>query len=211
MSAGPEDAWLADALAALRAGNLVPYPTETLWGVAADAQSESGVAALRHFKGARGDKPFSVLAPDPGALEALGFEVGEAAAALVSEFWPGPLTLVLPCRAPWARRVGRADGAVAVRCSPHPQARALAAAAARNDLGPVTSTSLNRSDAPPARTRDDALAVCRGAPELLSLPETGEAGGQEESSIVDLSGAAPALLREGALAATQLGRWVPAP
>ncbi len=129
---------------------------------------------------------------------------------MAEEFWPGPLTLVLPCAAAWARQVGSAEGTVAVRCSPHPVALALARACAEAGLGPLTATSLNRSGEPPARTRPEALAVCATAGCRLAGPPDAESGGARESSIVDLCGARPALLREGAIPRARLERWVPA-
>jgi L-threonylcarbamoyladenylate synthase len=148
-----------------------------------------------------------VLVPDLGALEGLGAELSEAARALAASFWPGPVTLVLPCRARFAAGVAGAGGAVGFRCSSHPAAQALARAAFARGLGALTATSLNRSGEAPARTRAEAAALCRGeaSPRLLegSWPD---AGGGAASSVVDLSGASPQVVREGAIEAGELLR-----
>jgi L-threonylcarbamoyladenylate synthase len=208
---------MEEAAARVAAGGLVAYPTETVWGLGADARSEAAVARLRRFKGREADQPMAVLVAGPEALAALGAALGPAAQRLAARFWPGPLTLILPCTARLATGVARADGAVGFRCSPHPVARALAEALAARGVCPVTATSLNPTGAPPARTRAEAEALCAApggsgparmdgeAPSGLPALVAGEeAGGAEPSSVVDATGEAPLLLREGALAAALL-------
>lgn len=209
MTPDPADDWLQEALARAGRNELLAYPTETSWGLGADAAQASAVQRLRRFKGERGAKPFSVLVSGYGALAALGFEVSADAAAMTERFWPGPLTLVLPCRASWARNVGRADGAVAVRCSSHPVAMRLCEALEQKAIGPLTSTSLNRSGAPPARSRCEALRVCEEAGCFLAAPFDADAGGESPSTIVDTTGAVPTVLRCGALGSDTLADWVP--
>jgi L-threonylcarbamoyladenylate synthase len=196
---------LDDAVARLRAGGLVAYPTETLYGVGVNARSEAAVEALRVFKGRAETQPLSILVTDAAELETLGCALGQSARRLVAAFWPGPLTLVLDCDTRFATGVAGPDGGVGVRCSPHPVARSLAARAAEAGVGPVTSTSLNRTGAPPARTRADARALCsnaRGAaggePWLLDLPGSAEPGGIA-STVVDARGSALRVLRPGAV------------
>ncbi len=206
MSADPDN-WLARAVAAAERGVLLAYPTETVWGLGADAAQPDALRRLRQFKGLRGDKPFSVLVDRYDALAPLGFETSVLAAELAERFWPGPLTLVLRCGAAWARDVGRADGAVGLRCSSHPSARRLAEAVAGAGLGPLTATSLNRSGAPPARTQSEAARLCAEASCHLAAPPGVDAGGGEESTIVDLTTPAPAVLRSGALPPEALAEW----
>ena len=118
----------------------------------------------------------------------------------------GPLMLVLPCAVAYPEGVAGASGALGVRSSPHPVAIALAEALASAGLGPLTSTSLNRTGQPPARTRSEALAALGGVADSPSLdaplffaPDAAEAGGQAPSTVVDLTGAGPRVLREGAI------------
>jgi tRNA A37 threonylcarbamoyladenosine synthetase subunit TsaC/SUA5/YrdC len=114
--------------------------------------------------------------------------------------------LVLPCAARFARGVARADGAVGVRCSAHPLAAALARRLRSERVGPITATSLNRSGAPPARTRSEAESVCGHEPDQPRLLDVkgAEAGGDAASTVVDLAGARPVVLRWGAITADVL-------
>lgn len=196
---------LEAALERVRAGGLVAYPTETLFGLGADATSERAVGRLRAWKG-RGDEPMAVLLDGFEPLLELGFEVSGAARTLAEALWPGPLTLVLRCRGRFAPGIARHDGAVGVRCSPHPVAAAFASALSGEKLGPVTATSLNRSGEPAARTRAEARALQGDGPEaplLLDVAGTPEPGGVQ-SSVVDLTAPRPVLLREGAVPAATL-------
>jgi len=192
---------LGDAVRWVRDGGLLAYPTETVWGLGGDVTSETALAQLRRWKDRRAAAPVSILVADPTALEDLACVVGPAARRLVADFWPGPLTLVLPSRRRFARGVARCDGAVGVRCSAHPLAAALARRLASEGVGPLTSTSLNRSGEPPARTREEASVVCRGSASVLCLlaVEGAEAGGACASTVVDLTGPLPSVLRWGLL------------
>jgi L-threonylcarbamoyladenylate synthase len=184
----------------LGAGGLVAYPTETVWGVAAAAESAAGMERLRAWKRRGVDAPVAVLVEGVAAAEALGCELGAAARRLAAAHWPGPLTLVVPCRRGFAAGVARADGALGLRCSSHPLAAALARRATREGVGPITATSLNRHGEPPARTRADALGLCAGAeaPRLIEV-EGAESGGDGASTVIDLTGPRPEVLRWGAI------------
>jgi tRNA threonylcarbamoyl adenosine modification protein (Sua5/YciO/YrdC/YwlC family) len=185
-----------EAASRIRRGELVAYPTETVWGLAADVRSEAAVARLRAWKGRDAEKPLSVLVESFATLETLGAETTPLAARLAAKFWPGPLTLVVRCARAFAPGVADADGSVGFRCSPHPAARALARAA-----GPVTATSLNRSGAPACATRAEAETVAGGDVALL---EGEDAHGAAPSSVVDASGARLRVLRAGAIDARAL-------
>ncbi len=191
MALAPED-----AVEHVARGGLVAFPTETSWGLAADAGSEPALATLRAWKGRDGAKPISVLVGGVDDFEALGAEVSPAARRLAEAFWPGPLTLVVCVRATWAQRVAGSSGAVGLRCSPHPVAAALARLARRRGVGPLTATSLNRSGAPDCRTRADAERLAGSA---ILLVAGADAGGAPPSSVVDATGREPVVLREGAL------------
>jgi len=194
-----------EAVERLAGGGLLAYPTETVWGLGADARSEAALSALRAFKGRSDDAPVSILVSGAGALSSLGFAPTPAAQRAMRAFWPGPLTLVLPCRGRFASGVVRADGAVGVRCSPHPAAAALARACERAGAGPPTATSCNRSGDPAADSRDAARAVCGDRVPLLS---GAEAGGGAPSTVVDFSGARPTVLRWGGVGEAELSARV---
>jgi tRNA threonylcarbamoyl adenosine modification protein (Sua5/YciO/YrdC/YwlC family) len=195
---------LEEAVAWIGGGGVLAFPTETVWGLAVDARSEAAVGALRDFKGRGGDAPISVLVTGVAALAPLGFEVAPAAQRLARDFWPGPLTLVLDCRGAFAAGVGRDDGAIGVRCSSHPLAARLAGALEKRALGPITATSCNRSGDPAARTRAEAQRVCGEDERLRVLADAPDATGEVPSTVVDLTGKAPRVLRWGALSETVL-------
>jgi L-threonylcarbamoyladenylate synthase len=187
-------------------GGLLAYPTETVWGLGADACSVAAIERLRDWKGERKSAPFSILIADPEALEPLGFEFNDLARRLAAAFWPGPLTLVLNCRGRFAPGVSRHDGAVGVRCSSHPIGAALARRLAAADVGPITSTSFNRSGATPAVTLDQVRDLCGAdseSPRYLTV-EGAEAGGDGESTVIDTTGPELVVLRWGTLAKPDL-------
>jgi tRNA threonylcarbamoyl adenosine modification protein (Sua5/YciO/YrdC/YwlC family) len=197
---------LGDAARWLGGGGLLAYATETVWGLGADATSEAAVARLRRWKGRGESDPLAILVELAADLPRLGFEPGPDARKLAALFWPGPLTLVLPCRGRFAPGVARADGAVGVRCSSHPLAAALARRLRAERVGPITVTSQNRSGSPPARTRADAERACGREPEQPRLLDVkgAEAGGDAASTVVDLASGRPVVLRWGAIAAEAL-------
>jgi tRNA threonylcarbamoyl adenosine modification protein (Sua5/YciO/YrdC/YwlC family) len=197
---------LAEATRWVREGHLLAYPTETVWGLGADARSQVALDRLRRWKGRGDEAPVSILVDDSERLESLGFAPSPATRLLAGRFWPGPLTLVMRCASEFARGVARSDGAVGVRCSSHPIAAALARSVADAGLGPLTSTSLNRSGDPPARDRDEARALCgddEDAPRLLDVPGV-DASGEAPSTVVDVTGPRPRVIRWGALPAPLL-------
>jgi L-threonylcarbamoyladenylate synthase len=200
---------LLEAVARVRGEGLVAYPTETTFGLGADARSARAVAALQTWKGRGPGQPLSILVTGQEMCEALGCELGSAAKRLIAAFWPGPLTLVVRCRNPFAPGVAGPDGTLGLRCSSHPLAHAFALRLAEEGLGPVTATSLNVSGAPPARRRSEARAACtgkQGAPWLLDLPDLEEPRGGA-STVVHATSAELRVLRQGAISeAALLGR-----
>lgn len=199
---------LGDAARWVRGGGLLAYPTETVWGLGADVSSAEGLARLRRWKGREPGDPISVLVEDADAADELGFELGAAARELATRFWPGPLTLVVRARSNRATGIARQDGAVGLRCSAHPLAAALGRRVGREGHGPLTATSLNRAGAQPARSLADARRVCNAEapdePHLIDV-QGAEAGGDEASSVIDVTGKAPRVLRWGALGEDVLG------
>jgi L-threonylcarbamoyladenylate synthase len=189
------------ALARVAAGELVGFPTETSWGLGADARSEAALAALRRWKGRDAEKPISLLVSGEADLARLGAKLSPAARRLARAFWPGPLTLVVRCEAPLARGIAGPKGAVGLRCSSHPVAAALAALAAQRGVGPLTATSLNRSGEPACETRAQANACARSE---LPLVEGDDAGGAPASSVVDATGDEPVVLRRGAISEAEI-------
>jgi L-threonylcarbamoyladenylate synthase len=143
-----EIADLQDAIAALRAGELVVYPTETFYGIAADPFSSRGLEKLFALKGRDPQKPIALIAANAQMAFEVANEVASSARRLAKAFWPGPLTIVLPARDGFPAQLIGPDGGVGVRVSPHPIARALSEGIG----GPITATSANRSGEAPATT-----------------------------------------------------------
>lgn len=194
------------AVAELRSGALLAYPTETLFGLGADGRCPTAVEQLCSWKGREPENPLPILVEGSEALARLGVELSPFPRKLAEAFWPGPLMLVLPCAEIFAPGVARQDGAVGFRCSAHPLAAALARRVAREGIGPLTATSLNRSGEPPARTRSEAARCCDGqpgSPILMGAPDV-EAGGGIPSSVLDLTGSEPRMLREGAITSAEI-------
>jgi len=143
-----EIAGLHDAIAALKAGELVVYPTETFYGIAADPFSPSALEKLFAIKGRDAQKPVALIAADSQMAFEVAREVPNVARRLAMAFWPGPLTIVVPARAGFPPQLVGPDGGVGIRVSPHPIARALS-----ENLGrPITATSANRAGEEPATT-----------------------------------------------------------
>jgi L-threonylcarbamoyladenylate synthase len=201
---------IGEAVEWVRGGGLLAYPTETVWGLGADARTAAPLEQLRRWKGRDSQEPMSILVERASDLEAFEFEVAPEVRVVVERFWPGPLTLVLPCRWRFGPGIARADGAVGVRCSAHPLAAAIARRLRMEGVGPITATSLNRSGVPPARTRGEAVSACgddRDAPRIVGV-EMAESGGEEASTVVDATELPLRVLRQGAVKASELEPWL---
>lgn len=187
----PDAGALATAVDALRRGEVIAYPTDTLYGLGADPRQRDAVGRLFRIKGRNEQQSIPLIA---GTVEQAG-EVGifnELARELARRFWPGPLTLIVRLVRPLAEGVGE-RGTIAVRVPDHVVARELASGLAF----PITSTSANRSGAPPASTAGE-VANSIGA-ELAVIVDGGRTRGGAPSTIVDLSAGPPRLVRAGAV------------
>jgi L-threonylcarbamoyladenylate synthase len=188
----------------LDAGRLIAYPTETVYGLGS-WPDDAGLDALARLKGRPPRKPFLLLVSSLGMLEATGLSLNASARTLAREFWPGPLTLVLPGgegRLP-ARLRGPESG-IAVRWTSHAPLAAMIEAMG----GPITSTSANKPGGPPAPGADGILglfpeAIARG--ELLVI-DGGVLGNVPPSTLVDCTKEVPVLVREGAIPREELRR-----
>jgi L-threonylcarbamoyladenylate synthase len=142
----------AAAVAALKTGELVVFPTETFYGIGADPMLASALAAILRVKGRDPGKPIALIAADKPSAFAIAREIPAGARLLAEIFWPGPLTLILPARAGLHESLVGPSGGIGVRISPHPTAHALASAAG----GLLTATSANLAAQPPAQTLAEA-------------------------------------------------------
>lgn len=182
----------------VRAGQLVAFPTETVYGLGALAQDAAAIGRLFRAKGRPSDNPLIVHIADREQLPTVVRRVPAAAAALMAAFWPGPLTLVLPRARAIPDAVTAGLDSVGVRLPNHPVALAFLRAVA----APVAAPSANRSGRPSPTRWQDVLAdldgriagVLRGAPSQVGL----------ESTVVDCRGRTPVVLRPGAITLEQL-------
>ncbi len=184
------DSAVAEAVAALRRGEIVAYPTETYYGLGVDAFDEDALARLRVLKG-RGDKATSALVVGQ-MIERLCEPPSPLARALMARHWPGALTLALPARVGVPEALVL-EGCVAVRESPHPLARALVMTFG----GPVTTTSANLAGAPPATTPEEVEAALGGRVYVL---RGGVTRGGAPSTLARVRGNRIEVLRPGAVA-----------
>lgn len=203
----PVDAALiARAAQVLAAGGLVAMPTETVYGLAADADQPAAVRAIFAAKGRPADHPVIVHVASADAIAAWARVVPTAATTLAAAFWPGPLTLVLKRSARAGDFVTGGQDTVGLRCPAHPWARALLAAHAGADHKGLAAPSANRfgriSPTTAQHVRDDLGEKPAGVVDLIL--DGGACPVGIESTIVDLSGEAPRLLRHGSVSRAQL-------
>ncbi len=196
LAADPSDeSGIRELVRHLERGGAVAYPTETVYGIGARADNQ-GVRSIHTLKGRQEQSPFLLLVPGEAAVTELRWTAD--ARRLAEAFWPGPLTLVLEdpsTRFPPGIR--SASGGVGVRRSPHPWVGAFMQEWAQ----PLISTSANRSGFPPASEASQAEENFRGVPgaEVLALVDGGSIPPSVPSTVLDLTGGRPRLLREGAV------------
>jgi tRNA threonylcarbamoyl adenosine modification protein (Sua5/YciO/YrdC/YwlC family) len=188
---------VAEAAVAVQRGELVVLPTDTVYGIGADAFDPEAVRALLAAKGRGREMPPPVLISAAATLDAIATGVPGYARALVEEFWPGPLTLVCTQQASLQWDLGDTRGTVAVRMPDHDVALALL-----ERTGPLAVSSANLTGRPAATDADQAEEMLGDA--VAVVVDAGETSGQEPSTIVDVTGSQGRLLRRGALSLDQL-------
>jgi L-threonylcarbamoyladenylate synthase len=189
---------LSQAIAALGRGNVIVFPTETLYGLGADALNFAAVDKVFQLKGRDPRNPIPVLVSDLLMLDALVTEISPLAKQLIACFWPGPLTLVLPARHDIPRPLVNTSGGVGVRISSHPLARKLVDMFGR----PITATSANPSGQPAAHTTAQARAYFSGAVEIFV--DGGKLTAPSPSTVAEVVGEKVAIIRHGAIGAADL-------
>ncbi|HVY63091.1 MAG TPA: L-threonylcarbamoyladenylate synthase [Planctomycetota bacterium] len=196
---------IAQAVAILRRGGLVALPTETVYGLGADAANPDAVRRIFAAKGRPADHPVIVHLPEAAALARWADPVPPAAEALARAFWPGPLTLIVPRAAHVLDLVTGGQPSVGLRIPDHPVARALLHAFG----GGVAAPSANRFGRLSPPRAEHVRAELGDAVDLVL--EGGASRVGIESTIVDLTGAEPAILRPGAISARDLEAVLGAP
>jgi tRNA threonylcarbamoyl adenosine modification protein (Sua5/YciO/YrdC/YwlC family) len=187
-------AGIASAISALKGGQLVVLPTDTVYGIGADAFDGEAVAALLAAKGRGRDMPVPVLVGSWHTIEGLVYSVPDSARELIRAFWPGALSLVVRQAPSLHWDLGDAQGTVMLRMPLHPVAIELL-----REVGPMAVSSANISGQPAAVSADDAV---RQLGERVAVYlDAGSSERQAASTIVDLTGSHPRILRVGPVAA----------
>ena len=190
---------LAQAAHLLRIGEPVAFPTDTVYGLGANAQDEAAVQKIYHAKGRPSDKPLILLIHDKAQLSQFANHISDTAQTLMNAFWPGPLTLIFPLlEGTVSAAVTRGKTTIGVRMPNHAVALALLELA----NVPIAAPSANLSGNPSPTTAAQVAADLDGRIAAIvtgSICNIGEA-----STIVDVCGDVPVILRQGAISAMQL-------
>ena len=181
---------IAAAAAAVKSGGLVVLPTDTVYGIGADAFDSGAVAALLAAKGRGRDMPVGVLVGSWHTIDGLAYSVPDSARDLIRAFWPGALSLVVQQAPSLQWDLGDARGTVMLRMPLHPVAIELL-----RETGPMAVSSANVSGQPAASTAEEARSQLGDSVDVYL--DGGTAPQQAASTILDLTGAAPRIVREG--------------
>ena len=188
-----DDAGIAEAAACLRDGGVVALPTDTVYGIAVALSTSGGVERLFHVKQRPPDKGIMLLLADAAQAPEIGVMTA-AATALGDAFWPGGLTVIVPQRpdVPFPAALTGGAPTIGLRVPDHATPRALAAA-----VGPLPTTSANRSGQPEAR--DAAEIAAQIGEDIDLILDGGPAHGGPASTVVDCTGEQATILRTGAI------------
>ena len=184
---------LDEARVVLLRGGLVAFPTETFYGLGANATDREAVRRVFQMKGRPESKPLLVLVDSVKMAESLALEVSDLARHLMAACWPGPLTLVFRAAPELPVELTAGTGTVGIRVPAHPIALGLVRAAGL----PVTAPSANPTGAEPPTTAEHVRRFFEGSIDLIL--DGGPTPGVRPSTILDVSVSPPRLLREGAL------------
>ncbi|GMR05115.1 MAG: hypothetical protein BMS9Abin23_1051 [Thermodesulfobacteriota bacterium] len=193
------------AIAILRNGGIVAYPTETFYGLGADPFNMDAVKRLFALKGRPPEKPLPLIIKDRPMLSGLVEEVPRPAEILIKRYWPGPLTIIFMAKENVPESITAGSGKVAVRVSSGEACRLLL----EGFNSPLTSTSANPSGKAPARSAGEVLEYFNGSIDLLI--DGGGLAGELGSTIVDVTGGRPCIVREGAVPTQEILKALNAP
>lgn len=199
----PDPAAITTAAETLRRGGLVAFPTETVYGLGANATDSAAVSRIFEAKGRPASDPLIVHIASSDVLESVARDIPPLAQALAAAFWPGPLTLVLPRHPNIPANVSAGMETVAVRMPRHPVALALLSAAGL----PVAAPSANTFSRPSATTAAHVYEDLGGRIDIIL--DGGATPIGLESTVLDLTGETPLVLRPGGITLEQLERYIP--
>ena len=197
-SSVPLNEQVTPAVEVLAVGGIIAYPTETFYGLGADALNPRAVRKIFAAKQRDESQPLLILIPDRSHLSRYARMISPIAEKLIDRFWPGPLTLIFSAQPNLPPELCAYTGTVAVRVSPHPVARAVVEAFG----SAITSTSANLSGQPSPTTANDVLQQL--AENIDLIIDAGRTAGGKPSTIVDVTSSSPRLVREGAVSVTEI-------
>jgi L-threonylcarbamoyladenylate synthase len=189
----PGPSLLQEAVSCLAGGGLVAFPTETFYGLGANAGDRQAVERVFAVKGRPEWKPLLVLVDSREMAESLAVEVPETARDLMERYWPGPLTLVFKASSGLPPELTAGTGTIGIRMPGHPVALGLVKAAGF----PITAPSANPSGAPAPTTAGEVYEGLKGAIDLIL--DGGPTKGGPPSTLLDVSVTPPKLIRQGAV------------
>ncbi|MGH7765985.1 MAG: L-threonylcarbamoyladenylate synthase [Candidatus Binatia bacterium] len=190
------------ALGALRRGEAIVFPTETFYGLGADALDSNAVERVVSLKGRNPDSPIAVIIADQEMLSQIVDEVSPPARKLIDRFWPGPMTLILRAKRGLPSPLLNREGKIGVRVSSHPVAARLS-----RELGhPLTATSANLSGQEPARTAQQGRAYFGDRIEIYL--DGGTLKGGSGSTVAEVVGNRLKIIREGEISSQELEKAI---
>jgi L-threonylcarbamoyladenylate synthase len=196
------DRGIAAAVEAVKSGELAVFPTDTVYGIGADAFTPHAITALHHARNVTRQVPPPVLVGSRHTLDGLVYSLPKAARELADAFWPGALTLLVEHSPSLQWDLGDTGGKVAVRMPLHPVALEVL-----REVGPMAVTTANKIGQPAPRTAEEAREQMEYAVRIYL--EAGPASDPTPSTFVDVSGDVPRVLRAGAIPLEKLRDVVP--
>lgn len=197
-----DSAGLHWASQAILQGKVIAFPTETFYGLGVDAFNLRAVEEVFAIKGRQENNPLLLLIADQTWLPGLVKKIPPLAETLIARFWPGPLTLIFESSPAVPTLITAQTGKIGIRISSHPVAQALTLAVGRA----ITGTSANLSGQPAAQTASEVLE-CLG-PRIEGVLDGGKTAGGLGSTVLDISGAVPRMIREGAISRGTLAPYI---
>jgi L-threonylcarbamoyladenylate synthase len=191
----PEPDRIDKAVAILKSGGVIAFPTETFYGLGADARNEAAIDKIFGIKGRDFKNPVLVVIGDRGHLDAFAADIPEKARKLMDRFWPGPLTIVFPAAPSVSSKLTAGSGKIGIRLTSHPVAMAIS----KRLGGPVTATSANLSGAPECSSAVEVISQLEG--KIGGVIDGGQTPGGKGSTIVDATVSPVKVLREGVIPA----------
>ncbi len=188
----------AQAASIISEGGVIAFRTDTFYGLGADPFNEAAIKRIRELKGREGNKPILLLISDGRQISRFISKQSSIFTEVTKRFWPGPLTIVGPARDELPDELTAGSGTIGLRLPANEEVRAIVRACG----GALTATSANFSDQPDARSAGDVASYFPTGIDLII--DGGDVNATKASTVIDLSGTEPRIVREGAISASEL-------